>query len=145
MTDSEGIPGDPEPTDSTGKDELDREEAEPKLTRRQMLALPIIAAAPNLTQAAKDAGISDATLRRWRWEPHFRAEMDRLTHEVAETTREGLKELVLHGIKVIRDLMEDPDPTVRFRAARAAIVFGIQVCKAEAGLYAKFIEDITTG
>ena len=40
-----------------------------------------------------------------------------LTHEIAETTREGLKDLILHGIKVIRDMMEDPDPTLRFRAA----------------------------
>ena len=57
--------------------------------------------------------------------------MNRLTHEIAETTREELKDLIQHGIKVINELMEDPDPMVRFRAARAAIVYGIQVCKAE--------------
>ena len=32
-----------------------------QLTRRQILALPILAAAPNMTQAARDAGISEST------------------------------------------------------------------------------------
>ena len=131
MTNAESKPIDHEPTDSAVQEEPDWEEAGSRLTRRQTLALPIIAAAPNLTQAARDAGISDATLRRWRREPHFRAELDRMTHEIAETTREGLKELILQGIQVIGDLMEDPDPMVRFRAARAAVILGIQVCKAE--------------
>ena len=131
MTDPESNPPDHESTDSTGQNESGGEETEPKLSRKQMLALPILAAAPNLTQAAKEAGISEATLRRWRRDEHFRAEMDRLTHEIAETTRQGLNDLMHHSFRVIRELMEDPDPVVRFRAARAAIVFGIQVCKAE--------------
>ncbi len=119
------------PRRSENTDSTRQETTETKLSRRQMLALPILAAAPNLTEGAKEAGISDATLRRWRRDERFRAEMDRLTHEIAETTREGLKDLVTQGITVIRELMEDPDPMVRFRAARAAIVYGIQVCKAE--------------
>ena len=126
MTDPDEEPLARETTDST-----EQNTTEPKLSRRQTLALPILAAAPNLTEGAKEAGISEATLRRWRRDEHFRGEMDRLTHEIAETTRQGLKDLVTQGITVIRELMEDPDPMVRFRAARAAIVYGIQVCKAE--------------
>ena len=123
MIDSEDIPSDHEPTNSTEteKKDPDRAGTEPKLSRRQILALPTLAA-PNLTEGAKEAGISDATLYRWRQDEHFRAEMDRLTHEIAETTRQGLNDLVTQGIKVIRELMEDLDPTVRFRAARAAII-----------------------
>ena len=41
------------------------EETGPKLSRRQIIALPILAAAPNLTEGSREAGISDATLRRW--------------------------------------------------------------------------------
>ena len=73
---------DPEsnPLRRESKNSTEEEGKEPKLSRRQTLALPILAAAPNLTQAAKDAGISEATLRRWRRDEHFRTEMDRLTH-----------------------------------------------------------------
>ena len=96
-----------------------------------MLALPIIAAAPNLTQAAKDAGISKSTLLRWRRDENFRTEMDRVTHEIAETTRGGLMDLIVDGLEVINKLMQDPDPMVRLRAAQAAVILGIRVCHAE--------------
>ena len=52
MTDPDSNPPDHEPTDSDGQNEPGGEETEPKLSRRQMLALPILAAAPNLTQAS---------------------------------------------------------------------------------------------
>ena len=126
MTDPDGEPLARDTPDST-----DQETTRAKLSRRQMLALPILASAPNLTEAAKEAGISEATLRRWRRDEHFRAEMDRLTHEIAETTHRGLKDLLTQSFRVVSELMEHPDPMVRFRAARAAIMYGIQVCKAE--------------
>ena len=96
-----------------------------------MLALPTIAASPNLTQAAKEAGINEATLRHWRLDEHFRAELNRLTAEIAETTRQGLMDITIQGFSMIKELMEDPDPMVRLRAVRAAVIYGIQVCKAE--------------
>ena len=131
MTEPEGTPINHHPTGLAGQEEAAKEGTGQELSRRQMLALPIIAASPNLTQAAQEASISESTLRRWRRDEHFRAELDRLTAEIAETTRQGLKDLTLQGFRVIRELMEDPDPIVRLRAARAAIIYGIQVCKAE--------------
>ena len=117
--------------DSTEEYGPPQDETEPKLSHRQILALPVIAAAPNLTEAAKDAGISEATLRRWRQDAHFNAELDRLTAEIAETTRQGLTDIVLQGLSVVADLMEDPDHAVRLRAARAAIMMGMRVCEAD--------------
>ncbi len=126
MTDSESEPHHRETEDSTGG-----ETTKPQLSRRQTLALPILAAAPNLTEGAKEAGINETTLRRWCRDKHFRAEMDRLTHEIAETTREGLNELLHHSFRVIGQMLEDPDPMVRLRAAQATVILGIRVCKAE--------------
>jgi len=137
MTEPEGKLIDHEPA---GQEEAAQEETGRELSRRQMLTLPIIAAAPNLTQAAKEAGISEATLRRWRRDEHFRAELDRLTAEIADTTRQGLKDLTLQGFRVIRELMQDPDPEVRLRAARAAIIVGIRVVDLE-----KFLKQETSG
>ena len=118
---------------TTGPEEHEppRDETGPKLSRRQIMALPILAAAPNLTEGAKEAGISDATLYRWRQNAHFRAEMDRMTHEIAETTREGLNELLHHSFRVIGEMLKDPDPAVRLKAAQATIIYGMRVCQAE--------------
>ncbi len=123
--------GEPEDQDFTKEHGPPGGETGPQLSHRQILALPILAAAPNLTEGAKEVGISEATLRRWRQDEHFRAEMDRLTHEIAETTREATKDIVLKGFRIVGEMMDDPDPEIRFRAARAAIIYGIQVCKAE--------------
>ncbi len=131
MTDPGSSPLDNKSTDPTKLNESDREETKPKLSRRQMLALPIIAAAPNLTQAAKDAGISRSTLKRRRRDENFQTEMDRVTHEMAETTRGSLRDLIVDGLEVINELIQDPDPMVRLRAAQAAVILGIRVCNAE--------------
>ena len=100
------------------------------LTRRQVLALPILAASPNMSQAARDAGISDSTLYRWRRDEHFWNELQRLTAEIADLTRQELETLTRQSSQVLSDLMQDPDPMVRLRAARAVAAMGVQVSKA---------------
>lgn len=102
-----------------------------RLTHRQVLALPIIAAAPNMTQAAREAGISESTLRRWRQNEHFCVELNRLTAETADLTRQLLESLTRQSSRVLSDLMQDPDPMVRLRAARAVVNVGIQVTNAD--------------
>ena len=104
------------------------------LTRRQILALPLLAAAPNMTQAARVAGISESTLYRWRQDEHFRVELNRLTAETADLTRQELESLTRQSSQVLSDLMRDPDPMVRLRAARAVAVMGIQVSEAHTRL-----------
>ena len=102
-----------------------------RLTRRQILALPILAAVPTMTQAARQAGISESTLRRWRRDEHFREELQRLTAETADLTRQELENLTRQSSQVLSDLMQDPDPTIRLRAARAVAAMGIQVSEAQ--------------
>ena len=97
-----------------------------RLTPRQILALPILATTPSRTQAARETGISESTLYRWLQDENFRDELGRLTAEAAERTRQELEELTHQSIKVLRELMEDPDPMVRLRAARAVAVMGLR-------------------
>ena len=98
-----------------------------QLSSRQILALPILAAAPNMQQAARDAGIGQSTLYRWLRDENFRQELKRLTVEVAELTRSELQGLTLRSLKVLADLMDDPDPMVRLRAARTIASMGIRL------------------
>ena len=100
------------------------------LSRRQILALPILAAAPNMTLAAQEAGISESTLYRWLQDENFRAELRRLTVEAAERTHQELQNLTLRSLKVLADLMEDADPIVRLRAARTVAAMGLRTLDA---------------
>ena len=101
------------------------------LSARQILAIPILAASPNRRQAAHDAGISESTLYRWLRDEHFLLELNRLTAEVADLTHHELNALLLRSYKVLTDLMEDPDPIVRLRAARTVAYLGIRISGAE--------------
>ena len=111
-----------------------------RLTRRQTLALPILAAAPNMTQAAHDAGISESTLYRWLQDENFRAELMRLTAEAAEYTRQELQSLTLRSFNVLADLMEDADPIVRLRAARTVAAMGLRTL--DAGTLSNSIQSL---
>ena len=97
------------------------------LSFRQQAALPAIAAAPSLVQAAHDAGIEDGTLRRWLREPQFAECLAALRQQSVVLAREELSVLARRGMAVFADAMEDPDPAIRLRAARYALSHAIQL------------------
>ena len=101
------------------------------LSSRQVRALPVLAASLNIPQAAQATGVSKRTIHRWLKQENFRTELDRIKSEIAETTRQELKVLTEYSYRVITELMEDPDPMVRLRAARFVIQIGVRICEAE--------------
>ena len=64
-----------------------------ELTFRQQVALPRIALARSLAQAARDTGVAERTLRRWLEDPSFREEFDRLRQESYDLARQVMKGL----------------------------------------------------
>ena len=71
----------------------DREIEISELTFRQQAALPRIALARSLAQAARDTGVAERTLRRWLEDPSFRQELDRLRQESYDLARQVMKGL----------------------------------------------------
>ena len=129
MSNSSSHPIGKEPSDPTGQrgGELSGTYVPShRLTRRQILALPILATTPSRSQAARETGISESTLYRWLQDENFRDELGRLTAEAAERTRQELEDLTLQSVRVLRELMEDSDPMVRLRAARAVAAMGLR-------------------
>lgn len=102
-----------------------------RLTPRQILALPILTAAPNMTQAARDAGINESTLYRWLQNENFRDELRRLTAEAAEHIHQELQSLTLRSLKVLADLMEHANPIVRLRTTRTVAAMGLRTTNAD--------------
>ena len=109
----------------------EREIEKTDLTFRQQSALPIIAASPSIAQAASASGIGESTLRRWLEEESFRDELARLRQESASLARQELQGLMLRSVSVLAEAMNDPDVTVRLRAARYSMSFAVQICEAE--------------
>ena len=116
---------------TTPKREPGKKGKEPQLSARQTLALPILAVAPNMRLAAKNAGISPATLYRWLKNDHFRAELNRLTSEAADFTRQEFQDLTRKSFKALNELAEDPDPYVRLRACIYISFIGARESKAD--------------
>ena len=99
----------------------------PHLSLRQRLVLPTLAIAPAMTEAARQAGVSRSSLHRWLQNENFRNELHERTAEAAELTRHELESLTRKSCNTLTQLMEDPDPVVRLRAARTVAVLGVQV------------------
>lgn len=128
-TSPDALLGHTPPAEQDGRHECNWDKAHfPKsqLSYRQIRALPILAAAPNLTHAARAAGIGYSTLYRWLKNENFRLELDRLTSKFADLTWQEMQSLTLRSSKVLTDLMEDPDPAVRLRAARTVALKGLR-------------------
>ena len=97
------------------------------LTHRQMAALPHIVASPTLSQGARSANIGRATLYRWLQDEEFRQALNRLRSEAADLATSELQALMLKGIMVLSQAMEDPSPDIKLRAARATLYLALKV------------------
>ena len=101
------------------------------LTQRQQAVLPVMAAAPSLAEAARMSGFNERTLRRWLDDDDFRAELTRLREESAGLARCELQGLMLRGVSVLSEAMDDPDKALRLRAARYALSFAVRIGETE--------------
>ena len=98
-----------------------------RLTRRQQAALPIVALAPSITQAATDSGVSQRTLYRWFQEPLFREALSSFLQECANLARQQIQGQTLLAASVFAELMKDPDPALRLRAARYSTFYAARI------------------
>ena len=101
------------------------------LSFRQQAALPAIALAPTLTQAACDSGIGESTLRRWLQAPGFQQHLANFRHESADLARQQAQALLPRCLSVFAEVMEAPDPSLRLRAARYATSFALQLAEVQ--------------
>lgn len=96
------------------------------LTGKQLLAVDALMGGHNIAGAAKAAGVSVRTLRRWRDLPHFHAELQARAGESLEDTTRRLSATMAGAPAVIYAIMTDnASPAgVRLAAAKAALENG---------------------
>ena len=97
------------------------------LHSRQKTVIPILASAASITEAARLSNISRRTLTRWLQDEDFRSQVAEFQQQAAELARVRLDGLALQAISVLEDTLHDPNPVLRFRAARDTIRFSTEI------------------
>ena len=96
-------------------------DSEEKLSIRQRKAIPHLVTSDSLAEGARRANISRTTVYRWMDDDDFRRELKRLRDEAAELAQTEIKGMMLDAAMVIRDALDDENPSVRLRAAAATL------------------------
>ncbi|MYC36036.1 MAG: hypothetical protein F4X66_03875 [Chloroflexi bacterium] len=102
-----------------------------RLTRRQQAALPVVAVAPTIAQAATDSGVSQRTLYRWFKNPDFRDAVSSFLHECSNLGLQHIQAQTLMAASVFADVMQGPDQALRLRAARYSGSLALRIRESE--------------
>lgn len=74
---------------------------------RWQRAIQLLLAGTSVTQTAKDVGVDDRTLRRWRVNPHFQAEFNRQHVQMYESAQLRLQGMTHKAIDVMAKALND--------------------------------------
>jgi hypothetical protein len=96
------------------------------LSDRQLAALPYLLAAPSVAEGARLADVGRTTLWRWMEDDDFRTHLERLRSEAADLAHTELQGLMLKGIMVLAEALEDASPNIKLRAAQATLAIGLR-------------------
>lgn len=104
-------------------------ESLPGLTPKQQKAIECLLAEPTTKDAAKAAGISEATIHRWLREEPFKAAYEAALKTSFETAIKSLQSLTSEAMKALRAILTDTTvtPAVRISAVRTTLEFAIKV------------------
>ena len=86
-----------------------------------MRVFALVVESGGFSAAARQLGISRATLYRWLQEPDFRETLDRLRKEILHVAEIEAQSMAQDAISVIFELMQSGSQRVRLDAALAAL------------------------
>ena len=100
------------------------------MTAKQKRALAALLTASTVQEAATEAKVSYATLRRWLTDDkEFRAEYDTVLRELVESAATQARQGMTEAVSVLREIMADDEaaPNARVTAARVIIDSGLRI------------------
>ncbi len=89
-----------------------------KLSRKQLSALPLLAAAPSIEEGARNAKVAKVTVYRWLKLPAFAAALNEYRRRLEDEAFNILRAKLSDAAKVYGDLLSCTDPSVRRLAAK---------------------------
>ena len=102
---------------------MSKSKKKPKLTARQIKAIPHIVGNPTYTQGCKKANINKTTLYKWLKEPEFKAELDRQRDEIAAEAFGVLSQSLTQAVEALVGLLDNKDDRLKRLAAKDVIDF----------------------
>jgi hypothetical protein len=91
----------------------------------QRLAQASLASGADDESAARAAGVVPVSIRRWRQDTKFRAEVDRLVREkTSRIMKIGLTQLVPAALKTLGEILADPNSTYSERLKCVHLILG---------------------
>ena len=99
---------------------------EPRLTDRQLKAIPIIVTSPTYTQACEKAQLNRTTFYEWLKNPEFKAELDRQREEIASEAFGVLSQSLTKAVETLVGLLDNADDRLKRLTAKDIIDFIIR-------------------
>lgn len=99
------------------------------MTPRQNKAIQALMTQPTKAEAAKAAGISPATLRRYLADEEFKREYNKALSELVKEAATQARQHLAPALQCLRDIVDDETKpcTARVQASRALIDYGLQL------------------
>ena len=105
---------------------MSKTKEKPKLTDRQLKAIPHKVSSPTYTEGCKKAKINKTTLYKWLKEPEFKAELDRQRDEIAAEAFGVLSQSLTQAVEALAGLLDNKDDRLKRLAAKDIIDFIIR-------------------
>lgn len=93
----------------------------PKLSRRQIKAIPFLVTSPTYTHGCEKAKINKTTLYKWLKDPAFKAELDRQRDEIAAEAFGVLTQSLTKAVESLVGLLDTGDERTRRLTANDVI------------------------
>ena len=98
-------------------------ESEPKLTEKQLKAIPLILGGRTIEEGCKRAKVSKTSFYEWLKNPQFKDEFIRQRNEIVTFALDELKASTGEAVQVLRNLLKAKKEGIRLRAAMGIIEY----------------------
>lgn len=105
---------------------MSKTKEKPKLTARQLKAIPHIVSSHTYTEGCKKAKINKTTFYKWLKEPEFKVELDRQRNEIAAEAFGVLSQGLTKAVETLVGLLDNKDDRLKRLAAKDVIDFIIR-------------------
>jgi hypothetical protein len=103
---------------TTEPDRIGQNDAESRLTARQVKFLPVLLASPTYTQACQAGRVSRDTLYGWLKDPAFKTELERQRSELVAQGFALLSQSVAKAVETLVGLLDGSDGRLKRLAAK---------------------------